>query len=55
MLTFDCWMPRLLSLTGVLFKIRELPTDIPFHIHVQLCCYILVVVVVSHKYSEKKI
>ena len=53
-LTFDCWMPRLLGLTGVLFMIRELPTYIPFYIHVQLCCYFLVVVVVSHTYSEKK-
>ena len=32
--------------------IRELPIDIPFQIHVQLCCYILVVVI-SHEYPEK--
>ena len=33
--------------------IRELPTGIPFQIHAQLCCYILVVVV-SHTYPEKR-
>ena len=35
------------------FAIRELPTDKPFQIHAQLCCYTLAVVV-SHTYPEKR-
>ena len=44
-------MPRLLRL----LTIRVFPTDIPFQVHVQLCSYILVVVVVSYTYPDKNI